>query len=148
MRDETLLEVALAVEQPERTRDRADHVPGVPNRLERHENDTVREVVGDLRGNCVREARLSDPSGARDREQTDVVPAQQGLGRGHALLTPDQRGHRAVTGSARHELVQALRHREREGRVVDVEIDLVYLHLRTVDALAQAEKSASSPSMS
>ena len=34
MRDETLLEVTLAVEEPERARDCANHVSGVPHGLE------------------------------------------------------------------------------------------------------------------
>ena len=102
VRDEALLEVALAVEEPERPRDRADHVRRVPDRLERHEDDAVRELVGHRRSDRVGEARLPDPSGAGDREQADVVPAQKRLGLGDALLAPDQRRQRrghAVTRS-------------------------------------------------
>jgi hypothetical protein len=68
VRDKTFLEVPLAVEEPERPRDRADHVPGVPDRLKRDEDNAVRELVRDPRGDRVREARLPDPSGAGDGE--------------------------------------------------------------------------------
>ncbi len=92
--DEALLEVALAVEEPERPRDRADHVAGIPDGLERHEDDAVRELVGRRRGDRLGEPGLADPAGAGDGEQADVVPAQQRGGFGDALVTPDQRRHR------------------------------------------------------
>jgi hypothetical protein len=54
VRDEALHEVALGVEEPERPRDAADDEAGVAHRLERHEDDPVRELVcrggGDLEG--------------------------------------------------------------------------------------------------
>ena len=75
VRDETLLEVTLAVEQPERAGDRADDVSGVPHRLERHDDDAVRVVIGNDRGNRVRKTSLPDPSRPGDGEQPNVGSA-------------------------------------------------------------------------
>ena len=112
--DEALLEVALDVEEPERPRDRADDEAGVADRLERHEDDAVRELVRGRRGDREREARLPDPSRAGDREQPDVVPAQQGHGLGDALArarsassSARSRGHPATSSCRRSAIASA-----------------------------------------
>ena len=93
----------------------------------------------DRRGDSAREARLPDAARPGDREQADVVATQE--------RPPRRRGSsraRSASSSVRrsscHELVQALGHRERELRVVDVGIHLVHLHLRPVDEVAQGAR--------
>ena len=95
MRDETLLEVTLAVEEPERARDCANHVSGVPHGLECHDDHAVRVVIGHRQGNRFGETRLPDASRACDGQQPDVVSTQQGLGLGHTLLAADERRQRS-----------------------------------------------------
>ena len=75
MCDEALLQVTLAIEQPERARNRADDVSRVPHRLERHDDDAVRVVVGNHRGNRVRKTSLPDPSRPGDGEQPNIGSA-------------------------------------------------------------------------
>ena len=122
--DEALLELALAVEEPERARDRADHVAGIPDRLQRHEDDAVRELVRRRRRDRLGEPRLADPAGAGDREQAHVVAAQE-RGRLGRRSRP-ARSASSVARSSRSagdQLGQALRHRDGELRVVDVALD-------------------------
>jgi hypothetical protein len=103
--DEALFEITLPVEEPERPRDRADHVAGIPDRLKRHHDDAVSEVVGRCGGDRLGEAGLADPTGTGDREQADVAPLQEGRGFGDAFVAPDQRrhgrGHEITLTSAR-----------------------------------------------
>ena len=90
VRDQALLEVALGVEEPERTRDGADDETRVAHRLERHDDDAVRELVGRRRGDLLGQTRLPDPSGTGDRQQPNVVPVQERRRVGEALLAPDR----------------------------------------------------------
>ena len=58
---------------------------GVPDRLERDEHDPVSELVCRLDRDRLREPRLSDSTGSGDGEYANVVTAQEGGRRGHAL---------------------------------------------------------------
>ena len=71
-------------------------VAGVADRLERHEDDAVRELVCGRRGDRLGEPRLADPAGAGDGEQPDVVPVEERGRLGEAL-----RRARSASSSAR-----------------------------------------------
>ena len=101
MRDETLLEVTLAVEEPERARDRANDVSGVPHGLERHDDDAVRVVIGHRQGNRFGETRLPDASGpvmvsSRTSSRRNRASASAML-----LLAADERRQRSDHGLTR-----------------------------------------------
>ena len=79
--DEALLEISLEVQQAERARDRCDNEARVADGLERHEDDTILEVLRGRPSDSEHEARFPDPSRAGDREQPDVVaPHETNLG--------------------------------------------------------------------
>ena len=144
--DEALLEVALAVEEPERPRDRADDdgpgrgPTGAARGRRRPRSSSAAARRPRSRGASSRSPR------AGDREQPDVVAAQEGR-------RPRRRSRRARSASSAarsprspgHELVQALRHRERELRVVDVGVDLVHLDLRRGRRARAAPRTAPRP---
>ena len=91
--DEVPLEIALEIEQTDGPCDRGNHDAGVADRLERNEDDAVRELLGRRGTDRQREPGLADPAGARDCEEPDLVPSQEGYDLRDALIAPDQRRH-------------------------------------------------------
>ena len=107
--DERLLErEAGALPHVERLRDRVERERRVAQRGERDPPDAVGDVLGDL-GRCLqRQPRLPRPAGAGERQQPNVLAAQQADDLVELALAAEKRRRR--DGEVR--LVQRLQARE------------------------------------